>query len=254
MALLRTRGGAEERLPPTMRGEWNRPFGTWLPVGSYAPGSERKPQDTSKLFVLPTADVRTGPIACGPTKSRGPGACLVSGTPGEPVFTRCFTLAEIEAGRAFTLVDVSRARAQLLGLVPDGAAQVDFTNRGARALLPVRENVVQQYIGGLTPADRVTVKLDPRKPVVLVLNETTTAGLASATANAIRDLGVETAADTSPPPTRRDSVVQIARPDAEPLARRVARLLGLPVESATPPPDLPFVADVVVRLGSDRMR
>ena len=106
-----------------MRGEWFRPFGTWLPVGAVAPGSERKPQDTSKLYVLPTADVRTGPIACGPTERRGPGACLIFGDAERPGFTRCFTLAEIEAGRAFTLVDVSRKGARLLGLVPDGAGR-----------------------------------------------------------------------------------------------------------------------------------
>ena len=105
-----------------MRGEWTRPFGTWLALGAYAPGSERQPLDTAKLHVVPTADVRSGPIACGPTKSRGPGACLVFGTSGEPVFTRCFTLAEIKAGRAFTLVDVSGKGARLLGLVPDGVA------------------------------------------------------------------------------------------------------------------------------------
>ena len=36
-----------------------QPFGTWLPVGAVALGSERMPLDTSKLYVLPTADVRT---------------------------------------------------------------------------------------------------------------------------------------------------------------------------------------------------
>ena len=109
IALLRTRGGARGAAPPTMRGEWNRPFGTWLPVGSYAPGSERKPQDAWKLFVLPTA--RRADRArwrAAPRRAAAPGACLdLQATPGEPVATRCFTVAEIAAGRAFALADVS---------------------------------------------------------------------------------------------------------------------------------------------------
>jgi hypothetical protein len=253
--LLRREAAPGERLPVGMRGEWTRPFETWLPVGAYAPGSERQPLDTAELYVVPTADVRSGPIACGPTQSRGPGACLLFGKPGEPVFTRCFTLAEVEAGRAFTLVDVSRNGARLLGLVPDGAAQVELTNNGALALLPVRENAVQDYIGGLKATDRVRVKLDERKPEVLVLNETDTPGLAAAAGAELREIGIDAAMDASPPPRRSETVVQIARPGAEPLARRVAQLLGGSVE----PTLLPYVSgpiepDVVVRLGRDRMR
>jgi hypothetical protein len=245
ITLLRRMPGGKDRLPRLTE------LGTWLPVGAFAAGSERSPHGTSKLFVLPTADVRTGPLACGPTTSRGPGACLVF---GEPRFTHCFTIAEIEAGRAFTLVDVSSDGARLLGLVPDRAAQVDLSNRGVHARLPVRENAVEDFIQGLTAADRITLKLDPRKPTVLVLNQTTTPGLASQAAMEVRELGVDAAADTSPP-TRQETVVQVARPGAEPLARRVAALLGGRVESAAePPPGLPFEPDVVVRLGTDRMR
>lgn len=251
IGLLRT-NGAGERLQPTLRGEWFRPFGTWLPAGAIVPRSERQPQDTSKLYVLPTADVRSGPIACGPTEPRGPGACLIyGGVSGDPAFTRCFTLDEVKAGRAFTLVDVSSEGARMVGLVPDGAAQVDFANGGAHALLPVRENVVVQYVQGLTAADQVTTRLETRKPLVLVINETDIPGLATTTADAVRKLGIAARADAARPTARRQTVVGVARPGAEPLADRVAKLLGAHVE----PVEKPSVdADVVVLLGSDRMR
>jgi hypothetical protein len=255
IALLRRMPGAGDRLPVSMRGEWTRPFGTWLPVGAFAPGSERKPHDTSKLYVLPTADVRTGPVACGPTESRGPGACLVSGTPGEPVFTRCFTVAQIEAGRAFALVDVSRRGARLLGLVPDRAAQVDFSANGVHALLPVRENAVEQYLRGLKATDTVTVKLEARKPFVLVLNQTNIAGLASVAMEELRRVGIDAGADTVPPSTRSETVVRVNRAGAEPLAGRVASLLGGRVEPAgTERWNSPVEPDVVVLVGRDRMR
>ncbi len=255
IGLLRT-SGAQERLQPTMRGEWFRPFGTWLPAGAVVPRSERKPMDTSKLYVLPTADVRSGPIACGPTERRGPGACLIyGGVSGDPAYTRCFTLDEVKAGRAFALVDVSSKGARLLGLVPDGAAQVGFANRGAHALLPVRENVVEQYVEGLTAADQITTKLEARKPTVLVINETDIPGLATNTADAVRKIGIEARAEAVRPTTRRQTVVQAARPGAEPLADRVAKLLGAQVEPGVQrPAKSPVDPDVVVLLGRDRMR
>lgn len=244
---------SDDRLPVGLRGERNLPYGTWLPVGSVGAGTERKPLDTSRFYVLPTGDVRTGPLGCGPTQSRGPGACLIFGA--DPVFTRCFTIAEIEAGRAFTLVDVSRTGAQVLGLVPDGVGQVDFKSGRVHALLPVRENAVQEYLGDLKATDGVTIELDARKPTVLVLNQTMIPGLASAAAKEVRRIGVHAYADTVPPPTRSETVVRVARPGAEPLARRVAKLLGARIEPGGYTHwDSTVEPDVVVLVAGGRMR
>ena len=98
----------------------------------------------------------------------------------------------------------------------------------------------------------------PRIGDVLVLNETTIAGLASATRDQLKTtLGIQAAADTGPSWTRKRSVVHPMSPADEPLARRIAAELRLPVDPAAIPP----VRDpagrqpkVVVLLGTDRMR
>ena len=84
------------------------------------------------------------------------------------------------------------------------------------------------------------------------------AGLASATRDQLKTtLGIQAAADTGPSWTRKRSVVHPMSPADEPLARRIAAELRLPVDPAAIPP----VRDpagrqpkVVVLLGSDRMR
>ena len=151
IALLRRLPNGGDRLPASPQ-----PIGTWLPVGDYAPRSERRPHNSQRLTVVPTADVRTGPVACGATESRGPGACLVV---DKPLAARCFTLAEIRSGRAFAL-----AGERLTGLVPDGSSQIDFSVRDAHALIAVNENTVQATIKGLKAGEQIAVKLDARPP------------------------------------------------------------------------------------------
>ena len=109
-----------------------------------------------------------------------------------------------------------------------------------------------------TPSPVITPLPQPKLGDVLVLNETTIAGLASATRDQLKTtLGIQAAADTGPSWTRKRSVVHPMSPADEPLARRIAAELRLPVDPAAIPP----VRDpagrqpkVVVLLGSDRMR
>jgi LytR cell envelope-related transcriptional attenuator len=92
---------------------------------------------------------------------------------------------------------------------------------------------------------------------VLVLNETAVEGLAAATRDElVAELGIEAMVDARQP-TRERSVVHAMSPADEPLARRIAAALRLPLDSAairpvsTPDGRPPRV---VVLLGTDRTR
>jgi hypothetical protein len=98
----------------------------------------------------------------------------------------------------------------------------------------------------------------PRTHDVLVLNETSIEGLASATRDALRTTaGIDAMVDAVPSTARKRSVVHAMSPADEPLARRIAAALQLPLDSAAiPPVSTPDgrPPKVVVLLGTDRMR
>ena len=220
------------------------PVGTlgWLPVGSYAPDGARRVGD---VLVVPTADVRERSSRCGDSSTRGPGACLVS---EQPVSGRCFTLDEILAGRAFEL-DGN----WLTGLVPDSWGQVEFGVRGTRTRLPASENLVRDEFGGLRPGDAFTVTPIAALPKVLVINETKIEGLAAMVGDELRaETNATVEVDRSTTTTRRRTEVDSVRRTT--LALRIARALGTGYLIHDTEPADPDAPDVIVRVGSDRMR
>src|SRR5262249_35585322 len=149
----------------------------------------------ARVHVLATSDVRTAPVACGPTESLGPGACVIYGDPGQPVALRCFTLDEIRDGRSFMRADQDR----LIGLVPDGSPFIDVDVADTSPLLATHENVVSQVVPALREQPTARIALDPAPPDVHVINQTGVDGLAGAVAEQLRqDLKVSVVADSVP--------------------------------------------------------
>jgi hypothetical protein len=224
--LRRDRDARRDRLP------LRDPVETWLPVGDYAPSTIRSP--IHGLTIVPTDDVRTGPVACGPTKGRGPGACLIYA----PSYVRCFTVAQIRGGRAFAI-----AGDTLIAVMSDpvGALDVDGTR------VDLRNNAAAHELTNPRPEIRVLA----RRLVVSVVGKPrhatpiahTIAAALDVDANVVDHLAV---ADDS-------VVVQAIRPDSQQLTRRIARLIHADQFSAEPPrnaviePDTPDVV-VVVRM------
>jgi hypothetical protein len=213
-----------------------------LPVGSYEPNSVRR-AGQSDVLVVPTADVRR----CADSKRLGPGACIVT---ENPLTGRCFTVAELVAGRAF---EVRGER--LLGLVPDGWSAVDLSVDDRTSVIPVSHNVVDETIPGLTAGEPIAIHPHDPPGAILILNETRVEGLAGVTRDELsatftNRIGVDTGHDTQ----RKTTVVETSK-RAEALGRKVAEKLGAPLErSAQLRPWFGFEADVIVHVGTDRMR
>jgi len=106
-----------------------------LPVATFDPREVRLAgygRLGTTVRVVPTLGVSTGG-GCGATDE--PGACLVDGAGG----WRCFTTADIRAGRALARTDEGTA----LGLVPDGVARVTLSAAAASVAAEVVDNVFE---------------------------------------------------------------------------------------------------------------
>jgi hypothetical protein len=203
-----------------------------LPTGDDAGRFARRVGD---LRVVPTSDLLTEP--CGRRRLRS-GACLVT---LERQWA-CFTLGQIQAGRAFALA----GRSRLIGLVPDGPRIVRVNGRR----LPVHQNVVDASTA-LRPDDRIITLLEHRDWSVLVLNATSLTGLASATRDELElKLGVLADAGNSPRKTRTNAVYYATQAEAD-KAHAIAQ--ALEIRTVAPMPKaLKLNYAIVVELG--RMR
>jgi hypothetical protein len=100
----------------------------WLPVHSAdRKGVRRIKASEPALYVVPSAKVlrlqgsRAG-ASCGAalTAPSAAGACLVTGPPGGPFGVRCWTLAQIDSGRALALTGRGTSTT-LIGFLPSRA-------------------------------------------------------------------------------------------------------------------------------------
>jgi hypothetical protein len=133
----------------------------WLPARTIDyNGVRRHPGSVPAIYVVPSASVleldgeRAG-APC-PTALRAPvsaGACLVSGGPGGPLTVRCWTLAEIDRGRALTLL-AAAGGSRLVGFVPVGRNVVVLAGAGSRVPIRSADGVVDQATQ-LSPGTRV---------------------------------------------------------------------------------------------------
>lgn len=237
LAVLRRKPGKADGLPGGLM--------DWLPVGSYAPGSARRAGDN--VLVLPTSDVRDRSPRCGDSSSRGPGACVVTEV---PVAAACFTLDEIRSARAFAVENQS-----VVGLVPDGWHGIELDIAGTRLRLPAGGNVVRDELSlnGPVPFTATPVTAPLR---ILLLNETRVDGLAAATREELTaELGLDVKIDIARSSRRSRRVTTIDRTRDTTLAQRVAYALGTGYGiSSDTPPKAPGAPDVIVHLGTDRMR
>jgi LytR cell envelope-related transcriptional attenuator len=132
----------------------------WLPVGAYDGRAVRRlgvasgRGVTRPVYLVPTSDLRTRPVGCGASASRGPGVCLVAGATSQPITVGCFTAADALAGRAAVAADRTGTGARLSVLVPDGVRTV--TLAGSREVAATG-NLAQRYLP--LPGDTVTVAL-----------------------------------------------------------------------------------------------
>ena len=124
---------------------------SWLPVRSIDYHGVRLVRDhIPSIYILPSAQVlkldgdRIGaPCPSMLNAAVAPGACLVTGPPGGPFAVRCWTLAEIDRGRALMLVGTGPARA-LAGLVPSGATVSLSAGRAPNVTVRSVDGVVDQ--------------------------------------------------------------------------------------------------------------
>jgi hypothetical protein len=214
------------------------PLEKWLPIGDFDDRAVRR-ASVPAAYVVPTGDLRTKPLDCGASTSRGPGVCLVM-----PTDFACFTLAEIREGRAFT-----RNGARLVGVVPDGVRWVRLSDMlGALAV----DNVTDQ-LGTAAP---LTVAFEREAPRVAVLNATALTGLAAGLADRLVPvLGRRPTAAVAALDSRSD-IVYATRKEDRPLAEAIAHWIGAPSTGVTDDVTrlgAPENARIVVVLGS-RMR
>ena len=125
----------------------------WLPARSVDfHGVRRVRNHIPSIYIIPSAGVlkldreRIGaPCPSMLNAAVAPGACLVAGPPGGPLAVRCWTLAEIDQGRALMLVGAGPARA-LAGLVPSGVTIALSTSRGPNVIVRSADGVVDQPV------------------------------------------------------------------------------------------------------------
>jgi hypothetical protein len=222
-----------------------------LPVAGFDPDRVRTPPRNHMVRVIAASDVLTRSLTCGGARSRGAGACVVWGD--EPV-VRCFTVAEIRAGRAFAIVP-QREGAYLLGLVPDGPIRVGI-GQGRR--LDVNANTIAAYVHGLKAGDGLRIRFEGDPRDVLIVNHTGVPGLASAHADLLRRrLGptVSVVSTVSDEPRRRTEV-RSEHADFDGMAKQIGAWLEVRVVADGPSgPRLdPIKPKITVSLGDDRMR
>ncbi|WP_028067250.1 hypothetical protein [Solirubrobacter soli] len=217
----------------------------WLPIGNYGRDAARRVGD---VLLVPTDRVLDRSTRCGAVRDRGPGVCLVT---EKPTAGLCFTLDEILAGRAFELDS-----GWVTGLVPDSWGQVEFGIQGTRTRLPVSANVVREEFGGLRPGDAFTATRLADPPRILLINETQTEGLAAATRDELRaalgDMKATFLVDRSPRTNRHRTTIDSVRRTT--IANPIAQTLRTGYTTHETEPADPGAPDVIVRLGSDRMR
>jgi hypothetical protein len=147
----------------------------WLPVGAYDPSAVRRlgplsGARTRPVYVVPTSDLRTGPMACSRAGSIGPGLCLVAGTSSTPVIWGCFRAADALAGRA-AIREAGGPGARLHVLAPDGTRSVTVAQGSQGWDVGVAANLAQRYLPLRAEGVRLTlvgdatgcgIRVDPR--------------------------------------------------------------------------------------------
>jgi LytR cell envelope-related transcriptional attenuator len=138
----------------------------WLPVGAYDPSAVRRlgpltGAPTRPVYIVPTSDLRNGPMACGRTGSFGPGACLVAGESGAPILYGCFRAADVLAGRA-AIREAGGPGARLHILAPDGTLSVGVEQGTRHWSVGVAGNLAQRYLPLRPQGVRLTLVGSPR--------------------------------------------------------------------------------------------
>ncbi len=180
--LRRPRTARDE--PPRLRLRDGRML---LPITTYDPAEVRRAGRST--WIVPTAGIAA--TDCSAERDgapRGPGACLVS-VIGAFVSAHCWTLQEIESGRAFAMVT---PRDEVAGIVPDGVLSVEGRRRGSGALVRerVRGNVAALRVPGARRGVRVHLRLRRSDaPIVAFFNATTVPGGAQTAADRLRATG-----------------------------------------------------------------
>jgi hypothetical protein len=133
----------------------------WLPARTIDyKGVRRRAGSAPAIYVVPSASVlelageRVG-APC-PSVLQAPvsaGACLVTGAPGGPLAVRCWTLGEIDSGRALTLLAAAGGH-RLVGLVPAGHNVVIPADAGSAIAIRSPDGVVDQA-SQMSPGTRV---------------------------------------------------------------------------------------------------
>ena len=129
-----------------------------LPVATYREAEVRRAGVPGvALWVAPTAGVLADHCGEPLGPSRGHGACVTT-THGAFLATRCFTLAEIRAGRAVTLAD---PRDLVVGLVADGVRAVDVRDRDRDRTVQavVADNAFVATVPGARRGTRLELRL-----------------------------------------------------------------------------------------------
>lgn len=165
LALLRTRRKADDGLPVLNRtdGRGSEDVG-WLAVRSFdARGVRRAPVGPATgAYVVPSNAVlrldapRTGAACPEQLKAAmSPGACLTIGSTPGTFAVRCWTLAEIGAGRSLAVVG-SGLKRRLVGLAADSHPRLRIRALGHTRAVVARSNViyVKTHLG---PGTRVVV-------------------------------------------------------------------------------------------------
>lgn len=133
-----------------------------LPAGVSAPGLEKYVRSASQgppTWLVPSAGV--SPDGCGAAAAAG--VCAVVELNG--VRIACFTMQEIDAGRAAASLGPTEPGMQgfMVMVVPDGVEAVDLLPRRTNASLTngVNDNSIVADLNGVDPGEQVRVGLDP---------------------------------------------------------------------------------------------
>jgi hypothetical protein len=146
-------------------GQGSADFG-WLPVHSVdLKGVRRIKGSEPALYVVPSAKVlrvagsRIG-ASCGAALKApsAPGACLVTGPPGGPFAVRCWTLRQIESGRALALTGEGKSTT-LIGFMPSPARNIRVAPATRKPfVIPTRNGVIHQATQ-LRPGTRLVTQV-----------------------------------------------------------------------------------------------
>jgi hypothetical protein len=128
---------------------------TWIPAGTIYPAGARRPapeQFDAELHLVPAAEPRQGD-ACDGRRDAVLGVCLVVGA-GEAV-VKCFSDAEVEAGRAFALTSPGVVH----GIAPDGVAAVTLDAPSENVSAAVHDNAFEIVVPAVA-GDPVRIELE----------------------------------------------------------------------------------------------